>query len=100
MENNLYLKLEKCEFEKQWMEYLGYIISPDKIEMDPAKLNGIAQWPIPKSTKEVREFMGFTTITIENSSTTSLTLLDHLMPYSLETNHSYGTKKLKTHSFI
>ena len=42
MENDLYLKLEKCEFEKQRMEYLGYIISPEKIEMDPAKLNGIA----------------------------------------------------------
>ncbi|KAJ3565343.1 hypothetical protein NP233_g7688 [Leucocoprinus birnbaumii] len=57
--NDLYLKLEKCEFEKQRLEYLGHIISPGKVEMDPTKLDGIRQWPTPKSTRDVRKFMGF-----------------------------------------
>ena len=38
-EHNLYLKPEKCEFEKQELKYLGYIISPNKVRMDPTKLN-------------------------------------------------------------
>src|SRR5262249_13374288 len=39
--NDLYLKPEKCEFAQQQIEYLGFVISPDKVEMDPTKLNGI-----------------------------------------------------------
>ena len=27
--------------------------------MDPAKVKGVADWPIPKSVTEVRSFMGF-----------------------------------------
>lgn len=48
-ENNLFLKPEKCEFEKLKVEYLGYLISHNKIEMDPKKLAGISDWPTPKN---------------------------------------------------
>src|SRR2546422_2401705 len=47
--NDLYLKTEKCEFETQCLEYLGIIITPNMIEMDLVKLNGIKEWLIPKS---------------------------------------------------
>src|SRR5258707_6587080 len=46
-ENDLYLKPEKCEFEKRKVEYLGFLISHNKIEMDPKKLAGISDWPSP-----------------------------------------------------
>ena len=59
MDNELYLKTEKCEFETQKLEYLGVIIKPDSIEMDPIKLTGIKAWPVPKSAKNVKQFMGF-----------------------------------------
>ena len=57
--NHLYLKAEKCEFEKDRVEYLGLIISPGKIEMDPVKVEGVSKWPSPSNVKEVQSFVGF-----------------------------------------
>jgi hypothetical protein len=59
-EHDLYLKLEKCEFAKQEIEYLGVIIGQNKIRMDPGKLKGIADWPVPQNLTEVWQFLGFT----------------------------------------
>jgi hypothetical protein len=49
-EHKLYLRPEKCGFEKTKIEYLGVIISHNKVEMDPVKIAGVADWPTP-STK-------------------------------------------------
>jgi hypothetical protein len=46
-EHKLYLQPEKCEFEKTKIEYLGVIISHNKVEMDPVKIAGVADWPTP-----------------------------------------------------
>jgi hypothetical protein len=40
-EHKLYLWPEKCEFEKTRIEYLGVIISHNKVEMDPVKIAGV-----------------------------------------------------------
>src|SRR5882724_1322440 len=58
-EEDLFLKLEKCFFEKPSIEYLGMIISQDKIQMDPAKLSVVLDWPTPKCVKDVQSFLGF-----------------------------------------
>jgi hypothetical protein len=58
-ENDLYLKPKKCEFRKPKVEYLGMVIQEGKISMDPVKLGGIQDWPIPTTVKEVRSFLGF-----------------------------------------
>src|SRR5271163_3064046 len=50
-EHDLYLKPKKCEFKKEKIEYLGMIIQQGKISMDPVKLGGIKDWPIPTSVK-------------------------------------------------
>jgi hypothetical protein len=57
--NKLYLRHDKCDFEKERIEYLGVIISHNHVEMDPVKVQGVADWPIPKSKKEVQSFVGF-----------------------------------------
>lgn len=57
--NDLFLKPEKCAFKQLKIDYLGMIIEEGKISMDPAKLKGIADWPIPTTVKEVRSFLGF-----------------------------------------
>jgi hypothetical protein len=58
-EHKLYLRLEKCEFEKTKIEYLGVIISHNKVEMDPVKIAEVADWPTPSNKKEVQSFVGF-----------------------------------------
>jgi hypothetical protein len=58
-EHKLYLGPEKCEFEKTRIEYLGVIISHNKVEMDPVKIAGVADWPTPSNKKEVQSFVSF-----------------------------------------
>jgi hypothetical protein len=58
-EHELYLRPEKCEFEKTWIEYLGLIISENRVEMDPVKVAGVAEWPEPTNKREVQSFLGF-----------------------------------------
>ena len=52
-ENDLFLKAKKCEFYKTKIEYLGMIIKEGRISMDPIKLGGIRDWPIPTMVKQV-----------------------------------------------
>jgi hypothetical protein len=40
-EHGLYAKLEKCEFDKSSVAFLGYVISPDGIFMDKSKVETI-----------------------------------------------------------
>jgi hypothetical protein len=58
-DHKLYLRPEKCEFEKTRIEYLGVIISHNKVEMDPVKIAGVADWPRHSNKKEVQSFVGF-----------------------------------------
>ena len=58
-ENDLYLKPEKCVFDVKEVEFLGLVVKPDTLEMDPVKLQGIKDWPVPTSVKGVRSFLGF-----------------------------------------
>jgi hypothetical protein len=58
-EHKLYLRPKKCEFEKTRIEYLGVIISHNKVKMDPVKVTGVADWPTPTNKKEVQSFVGF-----------------------------------------
>jgi hypothetical protein len=57
--HKLYLWPEKCKFEKTKIEYLGIIISHNKVEMDLVKIAGVAEWPTPSSKKELQSFVGF-----------------------------------------
>ena len=54
---DLYLKPKKCEFNKKRIEYLGMIVEEGKLSMDPVKLGGIRDWPIPSTVKQVRSFL-------------------------------------------
>ena len=42
------------------MEFLGVVLEEGQIHMNPTKLKGVADWPPPKSVKDVRAFLGFT----------------------------------------
>jgi hypothetical protein len=51
-EHKLYLRPGKCKFEKTRIEYLIVIISHNKVEMDPVKIAGVADWPMPSNKKK------------------------------------------------
>ena len=51
-EHDLYLKPEKCKFERTKVEFLGTIISENMIRMDRIKLAGIRDWPSPMTVKQ------------------------------------------------
>jgi transposase InsO family protein len=57
--NDLYLRPEKCEFEKTEIEYLGMVIREGQVSMDPAKIAAVKDWPTPSNVREVRGFLGF-----------------------------------------
>ena len=54
----LSLKLEKCEFDKTKVDFLGYVISTDGISMDPSKVAAIQEWATPKSAFDIQVFLG------------------------------------------
>ena len=57
--NSLYAKLEKCEFGKDEVEFLGHIVGKGgRIRTDPSKTRAIADMARPKSLYEVRKFYG------------------------------------------
>lgn len=57
-ENDLFLKAKKCVFKAHKVEFLGMIIGPDRIKMDPIKINAIMSWPMPQCVKDVQAFLG------------------------------------------
>ena len=57
-EHNLKLKPSKCKLFRSKITYLGHVVSEEGIHTDPKKIDAINTWP--KSTKDVRRFLGFT----------------------------------------
>ena len=57
-EHRLYAKLRKCDFYRDRIQYLGYIISKEGISMDPEKVEAIMNWPTRRNVIDVRYFMG------------------------------------------
>jgi hypothetical protein len=58
-QNDLYFKLSKCTFHASSIDYLGVIIEKGMTHMDPVKITGIKNWPIPTKVKDVCSFLGF-----------------------------------------
>ena len=58
-DNKLYAKVQKCEFNREVMTFVGYMVSPAGIGMDLARIKSILEWPVPTSVKEVQSFVGF-----------------------------------------
>ena len=55
VENNLYVKLEKCKWKVQEVGFLGVgvIIKSERI-----KMKGVLDWPTSKGVKNIQKFIG------------------------------------------
>ncbi len=94
--HHLYLKLEKCKFHRTTVQFLGYVISSEGIQMEQEKVQAIQEWPQPPTVKELQIFLGFSNFYrrfINNFSllTASLTSMLHSKPKSLSWNPEFHT---------
>ena len=58
-EHQLYARADKCEFHKDSVEYLGYILSADGLTMSDDKVRTILEWPEPRKVRDIQSFLGF-----------------------------------------
>lgn len=55
---NLTINLEKCQFFRASLKYLGFIVDSKGLHTDPSKVQAIHDYPCPKTSTEVKRFMG------------------------------------------
>ena len=55
----LKLRLDKCQFLPERVTYLGHTISSEGIACEDEKVQKVIDWPVPKTVKELRSFLGF-----------------------------------------
>ncbi|GBG71604.1 hypothetical protein CBR_g9020 [Chara braunii] len=95
------VNLEKCEFGRTKILYLGHEVSAEGIRLEDAKVASIRDWPRPQTVTEVRSFLGmcgYYRNFVKNYSTvasplTDLTRLDTLWDWSDECEAAF--KRLK-----
>jgi len=58
-EHKLFFCLEKCEFHQRQIEYLGLVISENKVAMDPMKVAKVHDWPTLENQTDMQAFIGF-----------------------------------------
>src|SRR6266545_875620 len=54
----LKLKLEKYEFARKQLKYLGFIVGEFGIKPDPEKVRAIVDQPAPTNQTQIRSFLG------------------------------------------
>nr|KYP39590.1 Transposon Ty3-G Gag-Pol polyprotein [Cajanus cajan] len=58
--HELYAKMSKCSFGLEQVEYLGHVVSGDGVSMETSKVQAVIDWPVPKTIKQLRGFLGLT----------------------------------------
>src|SRR6266508_2288151 len=48
-DSRLFGNLEKCTFCIDRVSFLGYVVTPQGIEVDKARVEAIQEWPVPKT---------------------------------------------------
>jgi uncharacterized membrane protein len=57
-QQQFFLKVSKCAFGKQEMEYLGHIVSHQGVKVDSKTIDAMVAWPRPSNIFELHGFLG------------------------------------------
>ena len=55
---NLKLKPGKCELFQKSVSFLGHVVSENRVSTDPKKIEAVKEWPQPRTSKQVKAFLG------------------------------------------
>ena len=55
---NLKLKPGKCELFQKSVNFLGHVVSENGVSTDPKKIEAVKEWPQPRTSKQVKAFLG------------------------------------------
>lgn len=78
---NLTINIEKSKFVLKQVKYLGHLIGHGTIRTDPDKVQAIRDYPLPKSVRQLRRFLGICgwyRRFVRNFATVSASLTDML----------------------
>lgn len=62
LKHQLFVKAEKCEVHRPSVPFLGYVFTECKVQLDPAKIKAVNDWPTPTSRKEIQRILDFANI--------------------------------------
>lgn len=57
-ESNFKLQLDKSEFLRKEVAYLGHVVTPEGVKPNPDKISAITKFPLPSTTKQIKGFLG------------------------------------------
>ena len=58
VENDLYVKLEKCKWKVKKVRFLEVVIGPKGIKMEEEKVKEVLDWLSPECVKDIQKFLG------------------------------------------
>jgi hypothetical protein len=53
-EHKLYAKFSKCEFWLDRVQFLGHVLTPKGVSVDPSKVQDVLSWKSPTSVHQIR----------------------------------------------
>lgn len=57
-DNNIKLRMKKCAFMTEEVEFLGFKINHDNVSPNPDKVRALQEYPAPRTRKQVYRFLG------------------------------------------
>ena len=56
--HQLYAKFSKCKFWLDRVQFLGHVLTPEGVSVDPSKVQDVLDWKSPRSVHQIRQFLG------------------------------------------
>ena len=58
--HNLKLQIDKCNFFAKTTEYLGHVLTTERVKSGTANIQVIQKFQLPKTQRQIKSFLGIT----------------------------------------